>query len=491
METNQSESTLSPTSESMSTTTVGEHKLDVNMKKSPCSPSPPLLLLPETDEKSDDEDDLENDDAEIDVVSNESNVTSSGDTSSLSSLSSKENNSLVLIETKDSSEISLILSFIKANFPNLNVQVTSRNQDNSMPTASPQSQSPSLKANNTTTTTTTTTPTTSSRNCLSATYFVVNGDAAMRKSSSPSSSDRASSIDNSSLSSNSSSIDRQESKDSGFWSMSKNSFESMKSLSINDTVMHGDQTHSTHSKPFAPTTLQIQKIEPFKKQQQQQSHSPQQQHQQYQQQTPQQHTLANQNTNNMTLNQISSGLNEVDNGSGSGSVEVSKYLISPTNVSNTKTSLLGWKKWKKGQTWRYNSSSNVSESENTNDTTYTNDSSRPNSQNSSFAINKSTDSDTLSVNSENSYFKCGKDECPSESACQNGGLKVSTPNPILIQTNVAHFSNSFDSTKTSYITIPQPGLNNWSSTSKLDDSSISGIFFVLNIFNLNSGRRRY
>jgi len=258
----------------------------------------------------------------------------------------------------------------------------------------------------------------------------------------------------------------------------------MKSLSINDTVMHGDQ-NSTHSKPFAPTTLQIQKIEPFKKQQQQQQlqhhqpHSPQQQQQQ--QQYQQQHTLANQTSNSMTLNQISSGLNETDQGSGSGSAEVSKYLISPTNVSNTKTSLLGWKKWKKGQTWRYNSSSNVSESENTNDTTYTNDS-RPNSQNSSFAINKSTDSDTLSVNSENSYFKCGKDECQSESAGQNGGLKVSTPNPILIQTNVPHFSNSFDSTKTSYITIPQPSLNNWSSTSKLDDSSISGIFFVFQYF---------
>ena len=45
-------------------------------------------------------------------------------------------------------------------------------------------------------------------------------------------SDRASSIDNSSLSSTNTSFERQESKDSGYCNLNKNSFESMKSLSI-------------------------------------------------------------------------------------------------------------------------------------------------------------------------------------------------------------------------------------------------------------------
>ena len=435
METNQiNESSMLSPDEKSSTCMVnflGENKSETNNKKSPCSPSPPLLLLPET--KSED------------IESSENENSNNGDTKQSSS-SSKEN-SLVLIETNDSGEISLILNFIKANFPSLNVQVCSTNSG--VPTTSRancKDTSLSLKSTNQ--------ANSISRNCLSASYFATNDN---RKTSS--SSDRASSIDNSSLSSNSSSIDRQESKDSGFWSMSKNSFESMKSLSINDTVNHNGE----HSKPFVPTTLQIQKIDPLKKQQIQTNVD----NQKSQLHNQQQHVGSiNQNSPSLISNQTSSqNVNENSN-------DAIKYLVSPTNISNTKSSLLGWKKWKKGQTWRYNSSSNVSESENTNDTTYTTDS-RSNSQNSSFFINKSTDSDTVSVNSDSSYFKCSREEHQIESN-QNGDLKASTPNPILIQKNLPHFSNSFESSKTSYITIPQPNLNNWSSTSKLDDSSISG-----------------
>ena len=197
-----------------------DKKLDVSMKKS-CSPSPPLLLLPNSHE-----------------------TTSNKTTAQHEEKSPSKENSLVLIETNDSGETSLIINFIKANFPSLNIQVCS-SQANTFKATSNNSNSPQASG--------------SSRNCLSAGCFRA--------------SDRAASIDNSSLSSNSSSIDRQESKDSGFWSMSKNSFESMKSLSINDPTSQigGD---GVRTKPFAPTTLQVQKIEPLKQLQPQQQQSP-------------------------------------------------------------------------------------------------------------------------------------------------------------------------------------------------------------------------
>ena len=172
-------------------------------------------------------------------------------------------------------------------------------------------------------------------------------------------------------------------------------------------------------------------------------------------------------TNNSFATQQSQNVSEAADSS-------RKFLTSPTSA---KSSMLGWKKWKKGQTWRYNSSSNVSESENTNDSTTTYNDSRSNSQNSSFiSNNKSVDSDTMSVNSENSYFKgtldhhLDKSQSLKVSNANNGSSNSN--NPILIQANTPHFSNSFESSKTSYITIPQASMsNNWSSVSKLESNT--------------------
>ncbi len=161
--------------------------------------------------------------------------------------------------------------------------------------------------------------------------------------------DRASSFDNSSsISSNNNSFERQESKDSGYCNRSKSSFGSIKSLSLGENSGH------------------------------------------------QKHLLQQQNLNQqLQSSQIKQAPIQFDfdlkmslsptNGSNSGRIDTEsrRFLTSPTNF--TKSSVYNWKKWKKGQTWRYNSSSNLSE---TNSMPATNENSN-NSFNNGYSNNSS------------------------------------------------------------------------------------------------------
>ena len=118
-----------------------------------------------------------------------------------------------MIETSDPSIMSKIVNTIKQLYPEINIQMFANESKSSckanerLKKDEEKSYLGPIEA-------------VSSRNSLSTNYI------ADKKIS-----DRASSIDNSSLTS----MERQESKDSGFWSMSKCSFESMKSLSISDS----------------------------------------------------------------------------------------------------------------------------------------------------------------------------------------------------------------------------------------------------------------
>lgn len=338
---------------------LNESNANANTPKKASSPatSPPLLLLPNKTEATSDE-------------SAENKPITKMDTEI--SLKSFEKQ-IALIETNDNAEMSLIVNLIKAKFPKVNIHMCSNNKQQSPTDRN------SLSPN------TNTTLKTNSRNCLSASYF------SDRKNN-----DRAASIDNSSLSSNTNSIERQESKDSGFWSMSKCSFESMKSLSISDT----------------PNQLEIAAA------------------------------IANATLNNKTAPNPTPANSPND--------AARKYLTSPTNLI-TKSPLYNWKKWKKGQAWRYNvsnSSSNVSESDNTNDTSC-NESSNHSSIN-----NKSFDSASFAPNGVIS---------------ENEPQQTQNNKNNLVQTQTPYFSNSFESNKTSYITINQPAsMHMWASTSQLE-----------------------
>jgi len=122
---------------------------------------------------------------------------------------------LALIEAHDSNELNLILNTIKQIFPGVNVQICSNPNEEA---------SKENKSYLTVSRTNCSSPDSSklsnvSRYCLST------------KPAEKKGCDRASSIDNSSFNM---SMERQESKDSGFWTRTKCSFESMKSLSISD-----------------------------------------------------------------------------------------------------------------------------------------------------------------------------------------------------------------------------------------------------------------
>jgi hypothetical protein len=345
---------------------------NANAPKKASSPasSPPLLLLPNKTEATSDE------------SAEHTPITKMDTEISLKSFEKQ----IALIETNDNAEMSLIVSLIKAKFPKVSIHMCSNSKQQQQQQPSPADRN-SLSPN-TNTNTNTAALKTNSRNCLSASYF------SDRKANN--NNDRAASIDNSSLSSNansSSSIERQESKDSGFWSMSKCSFESMKSLSISDTPNQLEMAAAA----IANAALNSSKAA---------SSNP---------------TPANE--------------------------AARKYLTSPTNLI-TKSPLCNWKKWKKGQAWRYNvsnSSSNVSEADTANDASCNESSNHSSVNNKSF-----------------------------ESACFAPSGAISENEPAanknnLVQTQTPYFSNSFESNKTSYITINQPAsMHMWASTSQLE-----------------------
>jgi len=96
--------------------------------------------------------------------------------------------------------------------------------------------------------------------------------------------------------------------------------------------------------------------------------------------------------------------------SGRNEAESRRFLTSPTNLS--KSSVYNWKKWKKGQVWRYNSSSNLSET------------------NSTSAINENSNQSFNNGHSNNSSFsneKAEEDYLSSSYGLQQGTAKCNYP----------------------------------------------------------------
>lgn len=139
------------------------------------------------------------------------------------------------------------------------------------------------------------------------------------------------------------------------------------------------------------------------------------------------------------------------------SIESRKFLTSPTNVN--RSSIHNWKKWKKGQAWRYNSSSNLSENSTQNINENSNNSFNANSNNSSFSYEKT------------------EEELLNEQSQTNNNFLSSQMN----NSKTYGFSNSFEYETTSY-SSHQPlysksnCLSQWSSTSQIEKNSAKSSF---------------
>jgi DNA-directed RNA polymerase subunit RPC12/RpoP len=294
------------------------------------------------------------------------------------SSSNDENNKLqVLIETNDSNEMNLILNTIKNMFPSANVIRTCYQDNNLTPKETPSSSSSSPPP-----------PTPNN----SKAYLSVTPTECKKATT-----ERAASIDNSSLIiSDSNSIERQESKDSGFWTRSKCSFESTKSLSIDVTAKSSQaviNTTTTTTTTVTPTPT----ITPA---------------------TPKQEHL-------LDSSSVSTQFNIKNNYLTSDSLSINSY---------------NWKKWKKGQAWRY-SNTNLSEQTNNNN----ND-----------TIRTATTTNNSFCSSDNSSFSFSIDRNEDES--NESYTNTTTTNN--------YFSNSFE-LATSKLSLQAN--NQWSSsTSKLE-----------------------
>jgi DNA-directed RNA polymerase subunit RPC12/RpoP len=309
-------------------------------------------------------------------------------TNTTNTSSNDENNKLqVLIETNDSNEMNLIINTIKNMFPSANVIRTCYQDNNLSPKETPHPPP-------------TTTTAASSNN--SKAYLSVTPTECKKATT-----ERAASIDNSSLIiSDCNSIERQESKDSGFWTRSKCSFESTKSLSIDVTAKSSQAVYinTTSTTTVTPTPT----ITP----------SP-----------PKQEHLRD-------ASSVSTQFNIKNNYLTSDSLSINSY---------------NWKKWKKGQAWRY-SNTNLSEQTNNNDTirTKTTNNSFCSSDNSSFSfsIDRNEDESNESytnTTTTNNYFSNSFELATSKLSLQTNNQWSSSTSKLEILSN----SNNTNSTSTS------------------------------------------
>ena len=232
------------------------------------------------------------------------------------------------------------------------------------------------------------------------------------------------SVSNNNILSSNLSIERQESKDSGFWTISKCSFESMKSLSISDTPAIAAAAAAAHF---------------FQQQQQKQL-------QQHQSNNNNNETLNSSNQQQSKSSQSTENNNEINNNS-------RKFLDAADVLS--KSQLSNWKKWKKGQAWRYNSSNNISESDNNinnNDLNY-------NNNHNNNGQNKNELTYNITNTSSNSFDFTYNRSFDSTSCCSNNSDSCST-NRNYLQKHIPHMSNSFElSTIGSYNSPCSPALS--------------------------------
>lgn len=161
----------------------------VSQVKKACSPSPPLVLIQTVDEQQQQQ---QKQQQEKTVATNNNSMK----TTTSASITSQQ---LALIEAADPTELELVMRLITERFPSVKINFFQKSKDD---------KAKQLDKNNLTT---------------------ENGNRRLSASS------IRQSIDGSGLLSHMMAIERQESRDSGFWSVSKCSFESMKSLSLTDS----------------------------------------------------------------------------------------------------------------------------------------------------------------------------------------------------------------------------------------------------------------
>ena len=162
----------------------------VSQVKKACSPSPPLVLIQTVDEQQQQQQQQKQQQEKPVATNNSMKATTPA------SITSQQ---LALIEAADSTELELVMRLITERFPSVKINFFQKSKDD---------KAKQLDKNNLTT---------------------ENGNRRLSASS------IRQSIDGSGLLSHMMAIERQESRDSGFWSVSKCSFESMKSLSLTDS----------------------------------------------------------------------------------------------------------------------------------------------------------------------------------------------------------------------------------------------------------------
>lgn len=167
-------------------------------------------------------------------------------TSQASGSLSSASKSMALIETSDPIEMQIVLDTIKKIYPNVSVHFCSSKDDSSSPTSS--TSSPPA----------TTIPATTSKksdiqaNLLTVNYSNSNGGISTATTTTTASANTTISAGNDSP------VERQESRDSGVWSHSKDSFESMKSFSIGDSNSNSCHTpHENHSSTSSSSNYSI------------------------------------------------------------------------------------------------------------------------------------------------------------------------------------------------------------------------------------------
>ena len=188
MEVSQQQNEDAPVKLTKTLTTTDEATGLVSQVKKACSPSPPLVLIQTVDEQQ-----QQKQQQEKPVATNNNN---SMKTTTSASITSQQ---LALIEAADPTELELVMRLITERFPSVKINFFQKSKDD---------KAKQLDKNNLTT---------------------ENGNRRLSASS------IRQSIDGSGLLSHMMAIERQESRDSGFWSVSKCSFESMKSLSLTDS----------------------------------------------------------------------------------------------------------------------------------------------------------------------------------------------------------------------------------------------------------------
>lgn len=181
----------------------------VSQVKKACSPSPPLVLIQTVDEQQQQQ---QKQQQEKPVATNNNSMKATTTTPQMSaSLASQQ---LALIEAADPTELELVMRLITERFPSVKINFFQKSKDD---------KAKQLDKNNLTT---------------------ENGNRRLSASS------IRQSIDGSGLLSHMMAIERQESRDSGFWSVSKCSFESMKSLSLTDSHATSSTSPSNNGYDF-------------------------------------------------------------------------------------------------------------------------------------------------------------------------------------------------------------------------------------------------